>query len=253
MLIILSPSKTQNFDSKTHTYESSHIEFNNECKEIINTLKPLTVKELQKCMKMSDKIAIQTKKNIDAFHSARQLRLSKPALCSYTGQVFRQFPLQEYSKEDFHQAQETLIILSGLYGILRPLDLIEPYRLEMQSKIQIGAFKNLYDFWKDKITNVINKRKSQYILNLMSQEYFSVLHRQNIQAKIISPIFLSQKNNEYKIIATHAKTARGLMANWCIKNKIHNIEDIKNFTESGYRYSKEKSTATDWYFLSKSL
>lgn len=241
MLILLSPSKTQDFSSKAQTYESSHIDFLNESREIMQVLKRLHVEELQKIMKMSEKIAVQTKVDIDAFNSPKQLSLSKPALCAYTGEVFRQFELDKYSKDDFYEAQRKIVILSGLYGVLKPLDLIEPYRLEMQAKLSIGSIKNLYDFWRDRITDYLNTREKECIVNLASQEYFSAIDTKKVEANIVSPIFLTQKDGDLKNIAIHAKKARGLMANWCVRNRVNKVDDLKRFQEGGYVYQEEKS------------
>ena len=249
MLILLSPSKTQDFDSPPQTYESSHIDFLHESREIIDTLKPLDIPELQKVMKMSEKIAMQMKENIDAFNSPKQILRSKPALCSYTGEDFRQFGLDEYTQGAFYEAQRKLVILSGLYGVLKPLDLIEPYRLEMQAKIAVGNNKNLYDFWRNHVTENLNTREKECIVNLASQEYFSVIDSKKIEANIISPIFLTQNGGTLKNIAIHAKKARGLMANWCVRNRIDKIDDLRKFREGGYEFCKERSHDENWAFV----
>ena len=167
----------------------------------------------------------------------------------FQGDVYKGISVEDFKKEDFLFAQNSLRILSGLYGILKPLDLIQPYRLEMGTQLKIGKHSDLYDFWGDDITKAINKDKnSDYLINLASVEYFKSIKKEKLKSKLINVIFKEKRNDSYKIIGIHAKKARGLMSRYIIKNKISNPLDIKKFKKENYSYNKNLSSDSDWIF-----
>ena len=180
---------------------------------------------------------------------------SKPALFVFQGDVYQGLQADTFNKKDISFAQKHLRILSGLYGELRPLDLIKPYRLEMGTKLKNIKGKNLYEFWGTKVQENILKElksnKSSLIVNLASKEYFSVLGKMPHDVNVVSPVFKDFKNGQYKLISFYAKKARGYMSNWIIKNRITDSNDLKLFNAEGYKFSKSESTETEPVFLRK--
>tara|TARA_B100001248_G_scaffold217434_1_gene172560 strand:- start:2150 stop:2725 length:576 start_codon:yes stop_codon:yes gene_type:complete len=182
-------------------------------------------------------------------HYHSQKKNAHPALLLFQGDVYKGISVSDFKKEDFIYAQKSLRILSGLYGILKPLDLIQPYRLEMGTQIKIGKHNDLYDFWGDEITKTINEDKnSDYLINLASVEYFKSINKEKLNAKLINIIFKEKRNGSYKIIGINAKKARGLMSRYIIKNKISNPMKLKKFKEENYSYNKNLSSDSDWVF-----
>jgi cytoplasmic iron level regulating protein YaaA (DUF328/UPF0246 family) len=173
----------------------------------------------------------------------------------FKGDVYQGLQAEDLTNRELNFAQKHIRILSGLYGILRPLDLMKPYRLEMGTRLETSEGKNLYEFWGNKIQkNVLEelkKQKSDLLINLASKEYFSVLGKMPEDINVVSPTFKDYKNGKYKIISFYAKKARGLMARWIIQNKVKDFEDLANFNVDGYKYSKAESTATTPVFLRK--
>jgi cytoplasmic iron level regulating protein YaaA (DUF328/UPF0246 family) len=167
----------------------------------------------------------------------------------FKGDVYKGISVTDFDKDDFLFAQKSLRILSGLYGILKPLDLIQPYRLEMGTQLQIGKHKNLYDFWGDEITNLINNEKNNdYLINLASVEYFKSINTSNLKSKLINVSFKEKRDGKYKIIAIYSKRARGLMSRYIIKNKITNPKNLKKFNLEDYRFNKVLSSDSDLVF-----
>jgi len=178
---------------------------------------------------------------------------STPALLLFKGDVFEGISANDYTDNDFKFAQKHIRILSGLYGVLRPLDLMQPYRLEMGTKIDVGENNNLYEFWKEMLTkhfnNLLKDDAENTLVNLASNEYSKALSLKKINGNVITPIFKEQKGNTYKTIAIHAKKARGVMTRFIVKNRIEKVEHLKSFTEEGYIYSSEHSKENDWVFI----
>ncbi len=201
-------------------------------------------------MGISKKLAELNHQRFQDFSSDKfDFKNSKQALLVFDGDVYKPIEVETFTKKDFEFAQKHLRILSGFYGILRPLDLMQPYRLEMGTNLKIGDAKNLYQFWGDKISDEINKEKGEYVINLASEEYFSAINPKKISAKIINLIFKEKKGDAYKIIGINAKKARGLMTNFIIKNQIAKPADLKNFDLEKYRFSKEMSDESDFVFI----
>ncbi len=252
MLLLLSPSKTQKINKKTFTSGTRPI-FSEETQFIISLLKQFSVAKLGELMKMSEKLAILNHERFQNFPQNRDSNRCQPALFVFQGDVYETIETSDYKKEDLDFAQNHMGILSGLYGFLRPLDLMFPYRLEMGLKINIGSHPNLYAFWKEKITAEINNRlpHSELLVNLCSNEYFKVIDKKQLDKsiRIITPIFKEKKEDTYRIVPIYAKRARGSMADFIIKNRIATVDKLMNFNRDNYRYSNEQSTETQLVFI----
>ena len=178
---------------------------------------------------------------------------AKQALLAFKGDVYTGLNAETFTEDDFEFAQQHLRILSGLYGVLRPLDLIQPYRLEMGTKLTNDKGKNLYEFWDKKPTQALNKQltslDSSTVINLASNEYFNAIDKSGLKANIITPVFKDYKNGKYKIISFYAKKARGLMSAYIVKNKLQEPSQIKEFNVDGYNFEPQGSTENEWLFL----
>lgn len=253
MLTIISPAKSLNFDNLNKEVNSSLPNFLNQSNEIISVVKKLDNNELMSLMSISNDLA---QLNYDRFQSWSlpfNKDNSKQAVFSFNGDVYQGLDIDTFSDEDLDYSQNHLRILSGLYGLLKPLDIIQPYRLEMGTKLSINGSKNLYDFWKETITESVNQeikdKKHKYLLNLASNEYFNSIDKKKINAEIIYPVFKDFKNGEYKIISFYAKKARGLMSRYHLKNKVETLDDIKSFNDKGYYFSPEMSENNKIVFI----
>ena len=180
---------------------------------------------------------------------------SKPSMLVFKGDVYQGLQAEDLSKAEMKFAQKHIRILSGLYGILRPLDVMKPYRLEMGTKLETSEGKNLYEFWgnkvQDNVLEELKNQKSDLLINLASKEYFTVLGKLPEDVNVVTPTFKDYKNGKFKIISFYAKKARGMMARWIIENKITDFEKLSGFNVDGYKYSKAESTATTPVFLRK--
>ncbi len=247
MLFLLSPSKTQDFDSPTFITKKSTALFLEYTEKVYEALSKYSAEKIEKLMNVSSTIANNTKDRLDNFEG--NFKIERQALLAYTGQVYKGFELENYTAEDFDFVQNHLLILSGFYGAVRPLDLIRPYRLEMKIKLKIDNLENLYQLWRSVVTNYINKREEQFIVNLASHEYFSVLDVKNLKGKIITPVFKEKKDDKYKVVAIFAKQARGKMVNWAILNRILDPQNLRNFDGMGYTFMKNLSDDTKFVFV----
>ena len=251
MIAILSPSKTMNeFVVSKETLTKPF--FLKEAKLISNYLVRLSKPELAALMKLSDKLSEQTWERIQTFQKRRN-KESYPALFSYTGEVYAGLHHQPMESSDIQYAQTNLRILSGLYGVLKPLDAILPYRLEMATRLSIGNDNNLNAFWRKRITDNINRSisnsQSQFLANLASDEYTKAVNLKQITVPVIDFDFLEMKDGIRKFISFNAKRARGLMAAFIIRNRIHQPEDLEGFTTEGYTYDRENSTDSRYVFI----
>jgi cytoplasmic iron level regulating protein YaaA (DUF328/UPF0246 family) len=252
MLILLSPSKT--IDTKTQVVINNFTlpHFINDGSKIVSVVKKLSVPELSTLMKISPKLSQLNFDRFQYWNTDHKLSNSKQALLSFKGEVFTGIDADSFSIDDLEYSQNHLIILSGIYGMLRPLDLIQPYRLEISTKLAINTSKNLYAYWQDKITSEIKQilitHNNPTIINLASNEYFKVIDAKKLNANIITPVFKEYKNGNYKIVTIYAKKARGLMTSYILKNKIDNIDDIKFFDKDGYYYNDLMSDANQLVF-----
>ncbi len=254
MKLILSPSKTQDFESflLPDGLEPTQPNFKKEIKTLVSKLKQLTPGQLSKLMSLSDNL---TELNFSRFQEFQPTKFNqsnaKPALLAFQGDVYRDIDSENYTKSDWEFAEQTVRILSGLYGLLHPLDLIQPYRLEMKTKLKTDQAKDLYDFWQDTLANDLlsDMDKDEFLINLASNEYSKALLPFLDKDKVINIVFKDKKNDQYKVIAIYAKLARGTMTNLIVKNKIKDPEKIKDLNVDGYKFSSEDSTQNEYVFL----
>ena len=256
MLIVISPAKTLDYsvDSKSnHTVP----QFLSQSSKLIKTLKEKEPKDIASLMGLSDKLATLNFDRYQSWKAAKSVSSdAKPSMLVFKGDVYQGLNAEDFSNKDLKFAQKHLRILSGLYGILRPMDIMKPYRLEMGTKLETSKGKNLYEFWGELVQNNViddlSSQKSDLLINLASKEYFSVLGKMPEFINVVSPVFKDYKSGKYKIISFYAKKARGLMARWIIQNKITDFEELINFDIDGYKYSKAESTISEPVFLRKS-
>lgn len=238
MLIIISPSKTMISPETVHHQKTTLPEYLEFSEQLVAILKEKPPQELSKLMKISPELAQLTFERFQQWKLPFKEGNATPAIFSYTGEVFRGLDASSFSGPDLTFAQDHLRILSGLYGVLRPMDLILPYRLEMALGLPAGKAKNLYDLWKLLITDALKRalaaQKDDVLINLASQEYFKSLDMRSLQARIVTPVFKEYKNGRAVIVTMYAKKARGMMARFIIRNKLKDPEELKLFEEEGY-------------------
>ena len=251
MIIVISPSKTLDFSSHAYHFHTQPRQLE-QSQVLIDTVKEFGSAELSELMKISEKLAQLNWQRFQDFQQLFTLDNAKQALLAFKGDVYAGIDSDSYADEDFIFAQKHLRILSGLYGALRPLDLIQPYRLEMGTRLNNKRGKNLYEFWGAQVTELLNQDFSNdslpLLINLASNEYFKVVKHKLLQAKIITPSFKENKAGVYKTIGIHAKRARGLMTNFIIKNRITEVEQLKEFSEERYVFNAPLSTCSEWVF-----
>ncbi len=247
MLIVLSPAKSLDFSTNFKCTTTTKPIFQNETSQLVDHLKKITVDNLQELMSISKKLGELNYQRFQDF----QKNPERQAILAFDGDVYDGIDKKNYNEKDFNFAQNHVIILSGLYGLLRPLDSIKPYRLEMGTNFKNFNFfiKNLYDFWSEKITQEINQNPAKIIINLASQEYFSAINSSKINKKIIEIIFQEKKNGNLKTIGINSKKARGLMTNFAIKNKISNPQNLQDFCEENYQFDSSLSNSKKWFFI----
>lgn len=253
MIIVLSPAKTLDFTQAGPEKLYSMPEFGEEAKPIAKKMKTYSAVDLGKLMGISPKLAYLNYDRFQQWSLSESLLEAKQALLAYKGDAYNGLQAQSYSNEDFLWAQDHLRILTGMYGILRPLDLIMPYRLEFATKLKIGRNKDLYDYWKDHLTRSLESLRklegSGTLINLASAEYYKALDAEKCGFRVITPIFKEYRNGEYRFLSMFGKKARGMMTSFIIKNRIKNAENIKLFNEDFYTYSEPMSTKTEWVFI----
>lgn len=242
MKMVISPAKSLQFDSQLPSINFTTPNFSEEANLINGLLKKKTSKALSELMHISDKLAQLNWERNQLFNS-HESNNRRPAIFTFNGDVFHGLDANTLSLEKIHRMQNQLRILSGLYGLLRPLDLIQPYRLEMGTNFSLGTHKNLYDFWKDKTTQQLNleMEEGELFVNLASNEYFNVIDIKKLVAKIVTPQFKDFKNGKLKIISFFAKKARGMMVRHLVDVNAKTIEDIKTFNSDGYSYSANET------------
>jgi len=241
MKILISPAKSLDFENKVETSFNTVPLFNDKAIQVNNSIKDLSAPDLSRLMTISPKLSdLNWLRNQDFQKNNSK---EKQAIFAFNGDVYDGIDANTISTSNHEKLQSTLRILSGLYGILKPFDKIKPYRLEMGTKISIDGSKNLYDFWKKNVTDSILKeiKEEEIIINLASNEYFSVIDSSLIDNKIITPQFKDFKNGKLKIISFYAKKARGLMTRFLIDNDIQSSSDIENFNSSGYTFSQSET------------
>ena len=252
MYFLLSPAKNLNetIDIQDKTY--SQPQLLEQAAMLMQALRSLSTQQLAELMQVSDKIAhLNTKRNQD-WQPPFTPKNAKPALYLFNGDVYEGINAYQLNIDEIDYIQNHVRILSGLYGILQPLDLIQAYRLEMGTTLKNPKGENLYEFWGNLITEKLNTTiqtsKTNYIINLASQEYFKVIKPSKLHAQIITPIFQDEKNGKYKVISFYAKRARGLMVRYAAQNAIENIEQLQKFNLEGYNFIASDSTENEWIF-----
>lgn len=245
MIILLSPAKTLDYKTKPSVNESSLPVFQKQAESIASEMRKYSAKQISELMEISMDLAQLNFERYQNWNKDETLTPLKQAIYAYKGDVYLGLNAYKWEKDKIDFAQQNLRILSGLYGYLKPLDLIKPYRLEMGTKVKIKTQPDLYHFWKNRITKAViedsDNLNSNYIINLASVEYSSVIDFKKLKLKVISPQFLDSKNGTYKMISFFAKKARGMMASYLCENKITNAEDIIGFRQDGYMYNPQLS------------
>lgn len=251
MILVISPSKTLDFSPNsfhTHTQPRQL----DKSQALIDTVKQLSPEQLSGLMKISEKLSQLNWQRYRDFQQPFSLDNAKQALLSFKGDVYGGIDSDNYNEKDFSFAQKHLRILSGLYGALRPLDLIQPYRLEMGTRLQNEAGKNLYEFWDAQVTELLNQdfenESTPLLINLASNEYFKVIKPKVLKAKILTVNFKENKEGVFKTIGIHAKRARGLMTDFIIKNRLIEAEEIKAFNLDNYVFNSSLSSENEWVF-----
>lgn len=244
MLIVISPAKSLDFENQIKTPHKTKPRFLKASSELIQKLKSLSPKDISSLMSLSTKLAELNHSRYQSWKESHTTQNAKPCLFAFQGDVYQGMETESFTEKDLTVAQKNLRILSGLYGLLRPLDIIQPYRLEMGTKLKVSNKKNLYEFWQNEITKQVLKdmseAKTDILVNLASNEYFKSINTKDLNDKtIISPVFKDYKNGTYKIISFYAKKARGMMSAFLIKNHVSDLKGLKKFNTAGYKYSKE--------------
>jgi cytoplasmic iron level regulating protein YaaA (DUF328/UPF0246 family) len=245
MLMVISPAKTLDFDSPLPPHEPGQPAFLKESARLIKTLRGLSVQDVASLMSLSDKLAALNVARYQDWQTPFTPENARAALYAFKGDVYIGLAARQLTPDDIAYAQEHLRILSGLYGLLRPLDLIQPYRLEMGTGLATARGNDLYAFWGERISKALKEAMAgqgdKVLLNLASQEYFGAVQPRRLGGRVVSPRFLDQKHGEYKIISFYAKKARGLMAAWIIRNRINTVADLRAFDVEGYAYQPGQS------------
>lgn len=257
MLIVVSPAKNLDFESPLATQEYSQPSLLSHSQELIERCLRLSPSDIASLMKISDKLAGLNAARFGEWTQPFTQDNARPAVLAFNGDVYTGLDAGSFSEQDFQFAQKHMRILSGLYGLLKPLDLIQAYRLEMGCKLDNTRGKNLYEFWGSIITNTLNDALSEQgdevLINLASNEYFKSVKKKELNANIITPNFKDCKNGQYKVISFYAKKARGLMAKYIIENQLTDIEQLKAFDLAGYQYSESHSKGNDWVFTREEI
>ncbi|MGL5360825.1 MAG: peroxide stress protein YaaA [Shewanella sp.] len=253
MLILVSPAKTLDFEQPPLTHNFSKPDFLDKSAELIHLCRQLTPLDIASLMKVSDNIAGLNAARFGQWHSDFTLENAKQAIFAFRGDVYTGFDADSLSLMQLEQAQCHLRILSGLYGLLRPLDLIMPYRLEMGTALKNPKGQHLYAFWGDILTDAVNLALSEQgdnmIINLASNEYFKAINAKKLHGELITPIFKDNKNGQYKVISFFAKRARGMMARYIIEQQVTSLAQLTSFNTAGYYYSEAHSKPHEPVFL----
>ena len=251
MKIVISPAKSLDFESKLPDSEYSEARFLAESERLNKLLKKKSARSLSKLMSISDNLVRLNYERNQEWSLPFSEANARPAVYAFNGEVYRGLDAYSLPKKKIDLLQSNLRIISGLYGILRPLDLIQPYRLEMGTSIKVGVHKNLYAFWQKKITQALNEelQDDEVFVNLASNEYFKAIDQKTLKVPVITPVFKDLKNGEYKMIMTFAKQARGYMTRYLIDTNASTADDIKGFDREGYGYSEALSKGSELVFI----
>ena len=252
MLLVVSPAKTLDYDTAPVTETFTQPDFLDQAEVLINQLRTLSPADIGSLMSISDKLSQLNAARFEAWQQPFTTENAKQAVLAFKGDVYTGLDAETLSEKQFKYAQNHLRILSGLYGLLRPLDLMRAYRLEMGTKFANDAGKDLYAFWGETITDKLNEeiagQKDDVLVNLASNEYFKSVKPKKLNGTVITPVFKDWKGDKYKIISFYAKKARGLMCRYAIDNNISHVSDLKAFDYEGYAFNEAMSTETEWVF-----
>ena len=252
MLIVISPAKKLDFDTQPPTRRCTMPLFPDEAQDLVSRLKKLSAEDLSKLMGVSEKIAELNHRRYKEWRTPFTTSNARQAIWAFRGDVYKELGAGDFDRRDLEFAQKHLRMLSGLYGVLRPLDLIQAYRLEMGTKFAVRQGDDLYRFWGSKITDRLNRdlksARCSTLVNLASLEYFKSIRDADLDARVITPVFKERRNGEYKVISFLAKRARGSMSRYIIKHRVSSPDGIKKFTQQGYRYRKSLSDDANWVF-----
>lgn len=252
MKVLLSPAKSIQTTAIPTIQDTTIAAFLKESEQLVNKLRKFSIKKLETTMHISRDLAELNKERYANWTiPIERTETVVPAAFAFNGEVYRGLDIQSLSDEELIKAQSMIRILSGMYGILKPLDLMFPYRLEMGTKWQITPKqKNLYQFWRSKLSKFLNNEmeKEEVIVNLASSEYFKAIDRKTLKAKVVTPVFKEFKNGEYKIVMMYAKHARGTMARYIVQNNVSNVDELKLYTVDGYSFDVNQSTDEEWVF-----
>jgi cytoplasmic iron level regulating protein YaaA (DUF328/UPF0246 family) len=252
MLMIISPAKTLDYESPLATETYTQPDYLDDACELIDQLKELEPHQLSNLMSISDKLGQLNAERFRTWHTPFTPDNARQAILAFKGDVYTGLDAESFSEDDFAFAQQHLRMLSGLYGLLKPLDLMQPYRLEMGTKFENKRGKDLYAFWGSKLTKALNEllaADDKVLVNLASNEYFKSVQKKDIDGRLVTPQFKDWKNGQYKMISFYAKKARGLMCRYAIQNRITQADDLKGFNLEGYYFSEEQSDNNNWVFL----
>jgi uncharacterized protein len=252
MIILMNSSKTLDFEQPAHISKHTVPEFLEDCEFLVSKLRKLSLSDFSRLMGVSENLATLNVRRYKDWRTSPGGANAKQALLAFKGDIYAAMDVDRYKAKTINFAQKHLRILSGLYGILRPLDLIQPYRLEMATKLATDRGKDVYRFWGSRInaslSKMLKKEGSGVLVNLASVEYFKATKPKLLNADVITPIFKEYKDPSYRVVALYAKKARGLMSNYIVQNRITRVEDLQSFDLDGYRFAPAQSSDKEWVF-----
>lgn len=249
MLFLLSPAKTFSDDLVNPLQKTTEPLFASRSSELIKILEKKSPTKIARLMKLSENLSHLNYQRYQDWSPEHTKENSSAAIFRFYGDVYKGLQSASFSGSDTEYAQEHLGVLSGLYGFLRPLDLMQDYRLEMGTHLKNSRGKNLYDFWSDTVTDYLNNHSADILVNLASKEYDSVINMKKLKKPMLNIVFKEKKDEKYRIVAIYAKHARGLFAGWAIKNRVEKLEDLKKFNEEGYSFDISLSTPESFVFV----
>ncbi|MDI9278396.1 peroxide stress protein YaaA [Pantoea sp. EABMAA-21] len=252
MLMVISPAKTLDFESPLATQRFTQSTLLEKSQQLIDVARDLSPAQISSLMSISDKLAHLNADRFNQWQPPFTLENARQAILAFKGDVYTGLQAETFSDADFDFAQQHLRMLSGLYGVLRPLDLMQPYRLEMGIKLANPAAKDLYGFWGDLLTQKLNdamaEQGDEVLINLASDEYFKAVKPKQLNGELIKPVFLDEKNGKFKVISFYAKKARGLMSRYVIQNRLSKPEQLKQFDVDGYFFAADESKGNELVF-----